>query len=295
MRKIAIVSSIAGLGLVLTACGSQSEQTQTSPSAAETVEGGATTTLEPKSDEDSTEPATVEPTPSQSEDGIVDDESASPGLIIVGPDDASLPLKLKVNGVAGLEGFGVNPLDAFIGTSDPSVVSVFQPSEYDGDIVLGSAVGVAPGEAEVTITVDGETTTFAVEVEEVPGSTDPSPTSNESLAVPDETFEGEITDLGTVEASVGDRISVPVPTDVVFGGGYDYVDWDFEVVLDPTIEQADLERTDVGKTISAAENKSDQSGLIYDVVAPGNGSIQISFTHPETKEASLIKVEVVSK
>jgi len=259
------------------------------------VEGGATTTLEPKSDEDSTEPATVEPTPSQSEDGIVDDESASPGLIIVGPDDASLPLKLKVNGVAGLEGFGVNPLDAFIGTSDPSVVSVFQPSEYDGDIVLGSAVGVAPGEAEVTITVDGETTTFAVEVEEVPGSTDPSPTSNESLAVPDETFEGEITDLGTVEASVGDRISVPVPTDVVFGGGYDYVDWDFEVVLDPTIEQADLERTDVGKTISAAENKSDQSGLIYDVVAPGNGSIQISFTHPETKEASLIKVEVVSK
>ena len=72
------------------------------------------------------------------------------------------------------------------------------------------------------------------------------------------------------------------------------MDWDFEVALDPTIEQADLERTDFGKTISAAQEKPDQSGLIYDVVAPGNGSIQISFTHPEIQEASLITVDVVS-
>ena len=107
-----------------------------------------------------------------------------------------------------------------------------------------------------------------------------------------DSFEGEVVDLGIVEVSVGDRIGVPVPSDLIFGS--DFASWNFELTLDPLVEQADLNREVTGQTFNVAAPTQQETALSYDIVAAGEGAIQISFTNPETGESTMIVVRIKS-
>jgi len=123
-------------------------------------------------------------------------------------------------------------------------------------------------------------------------SSSSEPNSDMTVA-PEDSFEGEVVDLGMVEVSVGDRIGVPVPNDLIFNG--DPATWNFQVQLDPLVQQADLNREDVGDFMFVADPTADESALSYDIVAAGEGAIRISFTNPEGGESTMIVVKITSK
>ena len=152
--------------------------------------------------------------------------------------------------------------------------------------------------SEPTPTQDASTSETAVESKSTPEESDavnastPSPSPEQTLDAPEDVFNGEVIDLGSVEVSVGDRIGVPVPRDMVFGG--DSAAWDFQLDLGTLVEQADLEREDVPETLMVADSSAEESTLIYDVVASGEGVMRLSFTNPDSGESTMLVVRITS-
>lgn len=105
----------------------------------------------------------------------------------------------------------------------------------------------------------------------------PSPSETEAPQV-----EGE-TDLGVVQAKVGDFVVVPVPRAIL--ESQDVSEWNFTRTFDDIFAEPEPGITDENSTaarITFGEFEDDSISSSLEIVKPGTGTVTITYTIPET-------------